>query len=89
MSTLDQIRRTIDLLSLLEKAQPREKPKWAEDNGLEFNEEHHRWMQPDTGEVHPHPENDSRWEESSNDIKLGEKIDSKQLSNKKLLHKMI
>ena len=42
----------------------RETPQWARDNGLEFNEEHHRWMNPNTGEVHEHPENDDRWEES-------------------------
>ena len=40
----------------------RKKPQWAEENGLEFNEQHHRWMKPGTDEPHPHPENDSRWE---------------------------
>ena len=65
MSTFDQTRRTIYLLSLLEKAQPREKPKWAEEHGLEFDEDKHRWIKPDTGEVHSHSDNDERWETDS------------------------
>ena len=46
---------------ILEKA-PKKKPKWAQDHGLEFDENKHRWIKPDTGETHEHEENDSRWE---------------------------
>ena len=55
--------------NILYKA-PREKPQWAQDHGLEFNEQHHRWMNPDTGKVHSHPENDSRWEPKKNFSKV-------------------
>ena len=42
----------------------REKPEFAKKYGLEFNEQKHRWVQPNTGEVYEHPENDSRWKYS-------------------------
>ena len=43
----------------LQKAM-REKPDFAQKYGLEFDEDKHRWINPDTGEVHEHPENDGR-----------------------------
>ena len=47
----------IQLKSIWLQKTIREKPKWALENGFEFNEQHHRWMNTDTGEVHEHPEN--------------------------------
>ena len=54
----------------------RKKPKWAQDHGLEFNEEHHRWMKPGTDEPHPHPENDSRWDSKEDKHNVGDVYDS-------------
>ena len=47
MVSLVQLRHTIDLLSLLEKAEPKVKPEWAKKYKLEWNEQHHRWMKSD------------------------------------------
>ena len=46
----------------------RVKPEWAQDHGLEIDENKHRWIKPDTGEIHDHPENDKRWEEGLESI---------------------
>ena len=49
--------------SIVYKRQPRVETKvLLKSNGLEFNEQHHRWMSPDTGEpigIRDIPENDS------------------------------
>ena len=38
----------------------RQKPEFARKHNLEFDEDIHRWIKPDTREVHDHPENDGR-----------------------------
>ena len=86
---LDQILKTYDiqLTSIWLQKEIREIPEFARKYNLDFDEQKHRWVNRDTGEVHDHLENDNMWEEKNN-INLKQKK-LKELWNKGLKQMLI